>query len=207
MAFSLSLLVRKDLLCMPAPRVLCTYCLKAAAGTSWWHPDDTLWQDRLTSGNQSPPSNLCLVPLSHNYTFPYAPIFSFRQHRLCCRVSKILYIKILFLLIFLKPNIFGWNSIYFGVRNLTNDRSLIAALVVLYLYPSSIYKCRHINQQPIWGKCSIWQIEVGGRSDISDLDFVEWSAEAIYIGHGQLGIWHGWRVTTNLNKKYPRQGW
>ena len=126
MAFSLSLLVRKDLLCMPAPRVLCTYCLKAAAGTSWWHPDDTLWQDRLTSGNQSPPSNLCLVPLSHNYTFPYAPIFSFRQHRLCCRVSKILYIKILFLLIFLKPNIFGWNSIYFGVRILTNDRSLNA---------------------------------------------------------------------------------
>ena len=83
MAFSLSLLVRKDLLCMPAPRVLCTYCLscpfKAVA-------DDTLMtsgQDPLTSGNQSSLLTFAVIHfhiitlfLPSEYVSPGFPLFS-----------------------------------------------------------------------------------------------------------------------------------
>ena len=90
-AFSLSLLVyRKDLLCMPAHRVLCTYCLscpfKAVA-------DDTLMtsgQDPLTSGNQSSLLTFAVIHfhiitlfLPSEYVSPGFPLFSdhlFPQH-------------------------------------------------------------------------------------------------------------------------------
>ena len=81
---------RKDLLCMPAHRVLCTYCLscpfKAVA-------DDTLMtsgQDPLTSGNQSSLLTFAVIHfhiitlfLPSEYVSPGFPLFSdhlFPQH-------------------------------------------------------------------------------------------------------------------------------